>query len=145
MATRSTIAMQQPDGRIMQIYCHWDGYLDSNGLILQEHYTDQAKILALMMLGSISSLKPEIGQAHDFDARYDKTDPRSSWTVAYHRDRGEDLQSNVFKDLEDYTNNSVGEEYNYIFRDGQWYVEFYGSYNGTLAEAFAFKELEDAE
>ena len=31
MATRSTIAMEQPDGRVMQIYCHWDGYLGHNG------------------------------------------------------------------------------------------------------------------
>lgn len=137
MATRSTIAMEQPDGRVMQVYCHWDGYLDNNGKILQKHYRDTAKIYALMLLGSISSLRPEIGQAHDFDARYAEGDARENWTVAYGRDRGEtDVEARVFKDYADYRANAQFEEYNYCYRrDGQWYVEFYGRYDGTLEQA----------
>ena len=128
MATRSTIAMEQPDGRVMQIYCHWDGYLDNNGRILQEHYKDRAKVLALMMLGSISSLRTEIGMAHDFDARYADSDPKAEWTVAYGRDRGEsDTEARVFKDFKDYADNHQYEEYEYVFRkDGRWYVSQYG-------------------
>ncbi len=127
MATRSTIAMEQPDGRVMQIYCHWDGYLDNNGRILQEHYQDNAKVLALMMLGSISSLREEIGQAHDFDARYAESDPKAKWTVAYGRDRGEDdTEAQVFADFADYKKNHQYEEYEYIYRtDGKWYVSEY--------------------
>ena len=137
MATRSTIAMEQPDGRVMQIYCHWDGYLDHNGELLQEHYRDRAKVLALMLLGSISSLRPEIGQAHDFDARYDKDDNRSQWVVAYGRDRGEDgVDANVYKDFEDYKKNHQYEEYEYIFRlDDKWYVSEYGRPYGLLDAA----------
>ena len=40
MATRSTIAVVNPDNTVTQIYCHWDGYLSHNGRILKESYTD---------------------------------------------------------------------------------------------------------
>ena len=37
MGTRSRIAVMH--GPIAKsIYCHWDGYLEHNGAILQEHY-----------------------------------------------------------------------------------------------------------
>ena len=136
MATRSTIAMEQPDGRIMQIYCHWDGYLEHKGAILLEHYRDRAKVLALMMLGDISSLRNEIGMAHDFDARYEDTDPRSEWVVAYGRDRGEKgTEAKVFKNFADYKKNHQYEEYEYIFRkDDQWYVSEYGRDYKALTE-----------
>ena len=145
MATRSTIAMEQPDGRVMQVYCHWDGYLDNNGRILQEHYRDRAKVLALMMLGSISSLRPEIGQAHDFDNRYAEGDPREQWCVAYGRDRGEtDVEAHVFTDFRDYVDNHQYEEYEYIFRsDDQWYVSKYGEAYQNLEQAL--EELGAAE
>lgn len=132
MATRSTIAMEQPDGRIMQIYCHWDGYLENNGEILQEHYQDRAKIYSLMLLGDLSSLRPEIGMVHDFDDRLNDT-----WCTAFGRDRGESgTEARVFQSYEDYRNTAQFEEYNYCYRlDGQWYVEYYGRYDGLLLGA----------
>jgi hypothetical protein len=131
--------MEQPDGRVMCIYAHWDGYLDHNGVILQEHYQDNAKVLALMMLGSISSLREEIGMAHDFNARYEDEDIKSTWTVAYGRDRGEkDTEAKVFEDFQDYVDNHQYEEYEYIYRlDGQWYVSEYGRDYNPLSEALA--------
>lgn len=146
MATRSTIAMEQPDGRVMQIYCHWDGYLDHNGKILSEHYTDRAKVLALMLLGSISSLRPEIGEPHDFDARYTNEDHRNNWTCAYGRDRGEsDTEAAVFANYEAYVKDHQYEEYEYIFRsDDQWYVSEYGRPYRLLAACLMEAEtLED--
>lgn len=144
MATRSTIAMEQPDGKVMQVYCHWDGYLDNNGKILQEHYQDSAKVYALMLLGSISSLRNEIGMAHNFDARYERDDPKAEWTVAYGRDRGEkDVDANVFKNFKDYADNHQYEEYEYIYRlDGLWYVSKYSSAYVSLADAIAAEEVE---
>jgi hypothetical protein len=147
MATRSTIAMEQPDGRVMQIYSHWDGYIDHNGRILQENYKDDAKVLALMMLGSISSLREEIGMPHDFDARYAESDPKATWCVAYGRDRGEKgTEARVFKDFKDYADNHQYEEYEYIYRrDGKWYVSEYGREYGPLTDAIAaLAEAQDA-
>lgn len=150
MATRSTIAMEQPCGKVMQVYCHWDGYLDNNGKILRDHYTDSAKVYALMLLGSISSLRKEIGQAHDFDARYGRDDPKAQWTVAYGRDRGEDnVDAHIFKDFKDYADNHQYEEYEYTYRqDGNWYVSIYAEPYVLLTDAIeaeeAQREAEDA-
>lgn len=146
MATRSTIAMEQPCGKVMQIYAHWDGYLDHNGVILRDHYQDKAKVFALMLLGSISSLREEIGQAHSFDARYARDDEKAKWTVAYGRDRGEsDTAATVYKDFEDYVANHQYEEYEYIYRnDGEWYVSGYGTKGyEPLAEAIAASITEE--
>lgn len=142
MGTRSTIAMEQPDGRVMMIYCHWDGYLDHNGKILQNCYKDRAKVLALMLLGDISSLRGEIGEAHDFDQRYTDQDPREQWCTAYGRDRGESgTEARVFKDFEDYKANHQYEEYEYCFRlDDQWYVSKYSRAYERLAQALAEEE-----
>jgi hypothetical protein len=134
MATRSTIAMEQPDGRVMQIYCHWDGYLDHNGRILQAHYQNRAKVLALMLLGDLSSLRADIGEAHDFDGEITE-----QWCTAYGRDRGErDTAARVFQDFEDYRANHQYEEFEYVFRtDDQWYVAQYERGYESLTQALA--------
>ena len=41
MGTRSRIGVMHGD-KLKSVYCHWDGYLEHNGRILQEHY-DSAK------------------------------------------------------------------------------------------------------
>ena len=41
MGTRSRIAVMHGDN-CKSIYCHWDGYLEYSGSILQKHY-DSAK------------------------------------------------------------------------------------------------------
>ena len=155
MATRSTIALEYADGTVHQIYCHWDGYLENNGAILQGHYTDPFKVRELMDLGDVSSLGPELGEKHDFDiaAKYGtpeyqaEADARRNICTFYGRDRGETgTNARKFKDYADYRNRAQFEEYNYILRtDGNWYVEFYGEFDGKLTEALIQKEvLEDA-
>lgn len=153
MATRSTIALEFADGTVQQVYCHWDGYLDNNGVILQGHYTDPFKVRDLVDGGAISSLGPELGDKHSFDIPFKYGTPeyqaeaeaRRNITTFYHRDRGEDLSISKFKDYADYRKRAQFEEYNYILRrDGNWYVEFYGEFDGLLTEALIQKEvLED--
>ena len=133
MATRSTIALEFADGTVEQVYCHWDGYLSNNGQILLKHYSDPFKLQRLIDLGAISSLGPEIGEKQDFDKRDTQND---NWSLIYARDRGEDLVKHKFKDFADYKANAQDEEYNYILRrDGKWYVEFYGEFDGLLEQA----------
>ena len=154
MATRSTIALEYADGTIDQVYCHWDGYLSNNGVILQEHYKDPFKLQRLMDLGDLSSLGPNIGDQHDFDCPYKYGTPEADAWYAdkkevctfYGRDRGETgTKARRFKDFADYRKRAQGEEYNYILRkDGNWYVEFYGEFDGLLEQAFlAESALED--
>jgi len=126
MATRSTIALEYADGTVGQIYCHWDGYLDNNGRILFEHYTDPFKVRELLNCGDTSSLDSSVSGC-DF---YSK--------------RGEVCPQRTFKNFADYKRNAQMEEYNYILRrDGKWYVEFYGEFDGLLVEAFDHVVSED--
>lgn len=144
MATRSTIAIEAADGTVKQVYCHWDGYLDHNGKLLITHYKDAAKTAALVALGSISSLRAELGEKHDFNTNFDRTDPRYQWTTAYHRDRGEDLDVNEFANFDAYRANHQCEEFEYILRStGEWFVAADGDKYVPLAEAIAAEMLDE--
>jgi hypothetical protein len=154
MATRSTIALEYADGTVDQIYCHWDGYLDNNGALLLAHYKDPFKVQQLMDLGDMSSLGPNIGEAHEFDCppeiKYGSpeyktwSDAKQQVCTFYGRDRGEtNCKARRFRDYADYRKNAQFEEYNYCLRkDGNWYVEFYGEFDGLLAKAFEFQEAQ---
>jgi hypothetical protein len=116
MATRSKIAIENADGTVTAIYCHWDGYPEGNGKTLAENYQHREKVQQLIDLGSISSLHefvfPE-GE-HSFDK------PEDDVTVAYHRDRGEDLRKEQYDSVDDYLRSDV-EEWGYLFTsEGKW-------------------------
>lgn len=146
MATRSTIALEFADGTVQQVYCHWDGYLANNGQILLKHYSDPFKLRDLIDLGSISSLKPEIGEKQDFDKRETQNE---NWTLVYARDRGEELTINKFKDIEDYYANVYGEEYDYILSmnwqgKAQWYVRSHATQENWIPLEQAIMDEQDS-
>lgn len=122
MATRSFIGIQNPDGSIRGIYCHYDGYPEHNGELLEKHYTNPTKITALLALGDISILGEEIGEKHNFEDRH--VNKANGWTKAYHRDRGEQLNPNKvyadLKDLEQNVNSDLGAEYAYVWQGNEW-------------------------
>jgi hypothetical protein len=43
MGTRSNIAYEKPNGKVVVMYCHYDGYPEYNGRVLQEHYSHPTK------------------------------------------------------------------------------------------------------
>ena len=90
MSTRSHIGFIKGN-QITYIYCHFDGYPEYNGCILQEYYTDREKIKKLLNLGNISCLNEELspkeGEEHSFDGKR-----AEDVVVAYHRDRGENWE-----------------------------------------------------
>ena len=137
MSTNSRIAVVQKNGKVKSIYCHWDGYLSGVGQTLVDHYNDEKKANALVKLGDISCLykhikplkeapeaffhgegKPRILKAkeHNFNTQ------QKDVTVAYHRDRGEDYNQDINKSLEDFIENGDLQGYDYIFKDGKWFV-----------------------
>ena len=139
MGTRSTIALEFADGTVQQVYCHWDGYLDYNGKILQEHYSDPFKLRDLIDLGDMSSLGERIGTQHAFDKA-----PQGECTF-YGRDRKESgVSAKKFKDFADYKANHQYEEYEYILRQVEgkavWFVKCHSADYVTLAEAFVAEE-----
>jgi hypothetical protein len=133
MGTRSTIALEFADGTVEQVYCHWDGYLDNNGRILQQSYMDPFKVKELVALGGFSSLRDSVEDTAE----------------GAYTQRGEDLDINRYKNADEYFDCSQQEEYDYILRnvDGvaTWFVRCYAT-NGVwveMADAIAAEMLEN--
>jgi hypothetical protein len=108
MATRSRIAIENQDGSVTSVYCHWDGHIETNGVILNNNYNTKDKVVELIELGNLSSL--------------DKT---LETTVAYARDRGEDSHQATYSNVEELFEDGFGDivEYVYCFtKDGIWLV-----------------------
>lgn len=148
MATRSAIAVKKADGSVQGIYCHWDGYPANNGKLLMENYTYE-KALQLVALGNLSYLREELGQKHDFDARYKNPgmeDPHPTWCMFYGRDRGEpDQESNTFKTVGEFVDhylNSWCEYFYFIDKDGQWWVSERSNSNDFLPLELAVQRNE---
>ena len=121
MATRSNIAYKTEDGKIRSVYAHWDGYPECNGKILLDNYKNIEKIKALIELGSISSLGSEIGEQQDFNNRETQN---KEWTLAYHRDRGEELVIREYNDIPSWIDDM--EEYAYLWDGNDWLVNDHG-------------------
>lgn len=92
MSTRSWILLKN-ESEFKGIYCHFDGYLV--GSILKEHYANRNKVESLISLGDISFLDESIDKpdGHTFD------NPIPGYTVAYHRDRGEEFSNIIFDNI----------------------------------------------
>ena len=125
MATRGTIAKENPDGTINRtngtitsIYVHWDSYPAGVGATLAQHYTDAAKIDALMALGDLSVLGAEIGSKKDFD-----TGNLNGECLAYSRDRGEnDVEAKMHLSREKWlaVREDQGCEFAYLWNGSAW-------------------------
>ena len=136
MATRSNIAMKTAEGKIVSVYCHWDGYVANNGKILLENYTDASKIEALVALGSISSLGTVIGEQQDFNDRSTQND---DWTLFYSRDRGERLSIQEYDDIPSWIDDM--EEYAYLWDGQNWLVNDHGEKDANGYPIFNFLEV----
>jgi len=148
------IAIQNPYSKdVRAVYCHWDGYLEHNGSILNKHYSNSAKVNNLIALGGLSSLRPTIGDKHLFSSMELPKDERAAHEEAvkdmctfYGRDRGETGQEfKVFptlKKAEDYYEGSWC-EYLYLFKyskaddyqSGEWHFKKIGGRWKKLAPA----------
>lgn len=144
MSTRSTIAVVHEDGTVSQVYCHYDGYLEYNGDILRKHYATRGSVEELVKLGHLSSLGTFIhpsGQ-HNFDC------PEENVCVFYGRDRDETgTEPQVFESVKAFMKEFQSEEYNYLFRDGKWFVQSDGEFPvfTELTEAFEIIKAAAAE
>lgn len=61
MSTRSFICKYDTDKKAYRaIYCHFDGYVEGVGAMLDSNYDTESKVDALLDLGDISSLEPTV-------------------------------------------------------------------------------------
>ena len=145
MATNSTITIKTKAG-YQSTYCHWDGQPTHVGKILNEHYTDPAKVEFLIGLGALSCVKKEVGpaegQLHSFER------PAPDTTIAYHRDRGDalvvgEVHSSVQHAIE-HSPSGEFEECNYLFDGGCWFVlssEFLDTAGNRIFKFFPLTEV----
>lgn len=122
MATRSNIAYKTPEGKIRSVYCHWDGYPAHNGEMLTRFYDSFDRVVALTDLGSISALKPTLNAqtaGHSFET------PADEVTIAYARDRGEELHISEYDDIPSWIEDM--EEYAYLWTENGWLVNDHGA------------------
>ena len=117
MGTRSRIGIELADKSILSIYQHWDGYPEWTGRILNTHYNTKEKVSELIDGGDCSSIWT--------DERWEPTNKKGhqhsndhEYGPQYYSQRGEDCPPRVDKNLKQFIEN--GEEYGYIFRDGEW-------------------------
>jgi hypothetical protein len=147
------IAIQNPYSKdVRAVYCHWDGYLEHNGAILQKHYASSPKVNNLIALGDISSLRPEIGVKHAFSRLETPMDEEvyeklyGNMTTFYGRDRGETgVEFKVFPTLKAAEECYTWSEYFYCFKykksddfqSGEWHYKRAGERWKKLAPAIA--------
>jgi hypothetical protein len=113
MGTRSTIALEFADGTVSQVYCHWDGYFEHNGQILNNNYRDPFKLRDLINLGDFSSLRDTVEETKE----------------GCYSERGEDCGARRYMNVDEYFAECQQEEYDYILRnvggEATWFVRCY--------------------
>ena len=126
MATRSRIGIELNDGSILSAYHHWDGYPTWLGRILETHYNTKEKVTDLIDGGDMSSCWTDdtFHGSHGMGKK-------KEYSPQYYSERGEDTPPRYDKDMEEFFSN--GEEYSYIFRNGNWFAYDMHQFEDTLA------------
>ena len=105
MGTRSRVGVMH--GTVCKsVYCHYDGYLECTGEILQKHY-DSAAANDLISRGDNSGVKESVAEMN------------------FYKDRGEEdvgyQVAHSFEEFLDQVERCFGEYY-YVMQDGVWYA-----------------------
>ena len=109
MGTRSRIGIELSDGSVLSAYHNWDGYPEWLGRILKTHYNSEELVTELIDGGDMSCCWT--------NERWDDS-ADGSYGPQYYSQRGEDCPPHHDDSLEEYL--SEGEEYAYLFTDGEW-------------------------
>ena len=124
MSTRSTISMIDPlnPTLIKTAYCHYDGYLDGVGRKLLESYDTQEKVEKL--LSSNRDIRDLLGDEPDF---FD--DSINAWNPAF-------IKHDCLYGIDE-------QDYNYLFKEGVWYLMTDINSNGYCVFKNGLKPLKD--
>ena len=112
MATRARIGLELSDGSILSAYHHWDGYPEWLGRILNTHYNSRSLAEELIDGGDMSCCWTE--------DRWNSETKAQEYGPQYYSQRGEDTPPRLDADLAEYLLPANGEEYHYLFRNGEW-------------------------
>ena len=121
MATRARIGIELKNGSILSCYHHWDSYPEWLGRILKTHYNTRQKAAELIDGGDMSSCWSEerwVSRPYELGGSY--TNKVKEYGPQYYSERGEDCPPRLDADLAEYLLPENGEEYHYLFRNGEW-------------------------
>jgi len=129
MSTRSMIGIQNADGTVKAVYCHWDGYPEHNGKMLLNHYNDKKLTENLIKKGDFSFLAENISN------------------IEYYVDRGDtDTGPKKYKNVAQFSHYMEDSwcEYFYILdAAGKWYVSDGERFREGDSHTFKFALVED--
>lgn len=101
MATRSTIGVELPNGKVKSVYCHWDGYPSGVGVDL---------------------LSLNFDNPTEVEEWIDEGD-RSTVGLSYKEWRGEDSTPTTYESIDEYFESDL-EDWGYLFtQEGEWLVK----------------------
>ena len=117
MGTRSRVAVMHGDV-CKSVYCHYDGYLDYTGEILNKYY-DSTAANALIARGDNSGVKETLEEMNFYA---DRGEDNVSWQVAH-----------TFEEFLEQVHGCAAEYY-YVMRDGVWYAGAVYQVTGLVKE-----------
>ena len=117
MGTRSRVAVMHGDV-CKSVYCHYDGYLDYTGEILNKYY-DTVAANALIARGDNSGVKETLEEMNFYA---DRGEDNVSWQVAH-----------TFEEFLEQVHGCAAEYY-YVMRDGVWYAGAVYQVTGLVKE-----------
>ena len=140
MGTRSNIAYKKEDDSIVSSYCHYDGYVEHNGVMLLKHYNGEKQARELVDNGYMSSLGSTIEEINK---------------GRVHKEKPEEFKTEylMMRDID-----TLFIEFIYLFKDGGWYVshsmslhtpdgyrdtQFYHSSFRPLSEAVTIEMMQE--
>lgn len=134
MGTSANIVALHSSGRWGVTYVNYDGYPSGVGIMLHDHYTDQAKVDLMLQWGHMSELDmdPTAPEGHSY-----KT-PTAGHSVYYGRDRGEeDVDTDYYDSFPEAWGNAQnnGGQYTYAWDGNAWHHK-----GKTISEAMVDEE-----
>ncbi len=126
MSTRARIGLELKNGSVLSVYHHWDGYPEWLGRILKTHYNTRQKAAELIDGGDMSSCWTE--------DRWNSETKVQEYGPQYYSQRGEECPPRLDSDLVEYLLPENGEEYHYLFRNGEWVCYNMHCYEQKLPE-----------
>ena len=117
MSTRSTIAIENQDGSIEKIYCHFDGYIRHMGVMLNTYFNAPDNVRLLIANGDLSGIDKGGKPRHYKDINGHENEEPMFSPYANHAEYVASIDH-------------VFHEFNYLFRfNGKWEV-IKGASNG---------------
>jgi len=103
MSTRSRIAVELEDGKVLSVYCHWDGYIEGVGLDLINMFPNGSDISDVI--------------------EYIKEGDRSTVDMSYKEMRDEDSPNDIVDSANVFFEGDI-QEYGYLYSSNkEWMVK----------------------